>query len=233
MERVLELFKKASELQFEQKKTEEAYIILHHILKTYPDFAQRNVVNQMIHLLGNEELDFCKINLEEIAEEDRPIFEETLMQLGIVAEKNESAGPKKIYIASPFFNDEECAVLSRAEEILKGRGFDVFSPREHEVREGNVGDPIWSRETFLNDKAGIDWCDILVMLYWGNYSDSGTAWECGYAFATGKPVLVVQLGESSNLMIHEGSHTNLYGIEELEQYDFESMPKTAFTGTMF
>ena len=47
------------------------------------------------------------------------------------------------------------------------------------------------------------------MLYWGNYSDSGTAWECGYAYATGKPVIVLQLGESSNLMIHEGSHTNL------------------------
>jgi len=139
----------------------------------------------------------------------------------------------RIYLASPFFNEKECAVLSRAEEILKGRGFTVFSPREHETREGNVGSPAWSRETFLNDRAAIDWCDCVVMLYGGNYSDSGTAWECGYAYAAHKPVVVVQLGESSNLMVHEGSHTNLYSAEELQDYDFEQMPREAFAGKMF
>lgn len=231
MERVLELFKKASELQM-GKKSEEAVILCRHILKTYPDFSHKTVVNQMIDILASEELDFKKVSLSEIDEDDRPIFEEALKELGIDYSEEKSE-KNKIYIASPFFNDTETDALGRVEDILKGRGFDVFSPREHEVREGNVGDPVWSRQTFLNDKAGIDWCDFLVMLYWGNYSDSGTAWECGYAYATGKPVIVVQLGESSNLMVHEGSHTNLYSIEELETYDFKTMPQTPFTGTMF
>lgn len=140
---------------------------------------------------------------------------------------------KKIYIASPFFCEKETDVLSAVEVLLKGRGLDVFSPREHEVREGNVGKPEWSRATFQNDKAAIDWCDCVVMLYWGNYSDSGTAWECGYAYATEKPVIVLQLGESSNLMVHEGSHTNLMSIEELADYDFDAMKRTPFTGNMF
>ena len=139
----------------------------------------------------------------------------------------------KVYIASPFFNEQETEVLGQVETILKERGFSVFSPREHEVREGNVGSSAWSKETFLNDRAAIDWCDVVVMLYWGNYSDSGTAWECGYAYAVHKPVIVVQLGESSNLMIHEGSHTNLYSIEELREYDFETMPRSPYTGKMF
>ncbi len=139
----------------------------------------------------------------------------------------------KVYIASPFFNEQEMEVLGQVETILKERGFSVFSPREHEVREGNVGSSAWSKETFLNDRAAIDWCDVVVMLYWGNYSDSGTAWECGYAYAVHKPVIVVQLGESSNLMIHEGSHTNLYSIEELREYDFETMPRSPYTGKMF
>ena len=139
----------------------------------------------------------------------------------------------KIYLASPFFNENECEVLSRAEEILKGRGFTVFSPREHETREGNVGSNAWSKETISNDKAGIDWCDCVVMLYWGNYSDSGTAWECGYAYACHKPVVVVQLGDSSNLMVHEGSHTNVYGVEALASYDFECMPREPYSGKMF
>ncbi len=140
---------------------------------------------------------------------------------------------KKIYIASPFFNDKETEILGKVENILKARGLEVFSPREHEVREGNVGKPEWSRATFKNDKDAIDWCDAVVMLYWGNYSDSGTAWECGYAYATGKPVVVVHLGESSNLMVHEGSHTNLTSVEELEKYDFDKMEKFTFSGKMF
>lgn len=140
---------------------------------------------------------------------------------------------KKIYIASPFFNDKETEILSKVETLLKGRGLDVFSPREHEVREGNVGKPEWSKATFENDKKALDWCDIVVMLYWGNYSDSGTAWECGYAYATGKSVIVLQLGESSNLMVHEGSHSNIMSFEELENYDFENMPKLPFRGKMF
>ncbi len=140
---------------------------------------------------------------------------------------------KKIYLASPFFCEKETEVLGKVENILKARGLDVFSPREHEVREGNVGKPEWSKATFNNDKTALDWCDVVVMLYWGNYSDSGTAWECGYAYATKKPVLVVQLGELSNLMVHEGSHANLMSLEELEKYDFDTMPKKEFTGKMF
>ena len=140
---------------------------------------------------------------------------------------------KKLYIASPFFNDRETDVLSEVERILKERGFEVFSPREHETREGDVGSPVWSRQTFINDRNAIDWCDCVVMLYWGNYSDSGSAWECGYAYATRKPVIVLQLGDASNLMIHEGSHTNLFSLEELKDYDFDQMPQKAYTGKMF
>ena len=140
---------------------------------------------------------------------------------------------KNIYLASPLFNDGEIENIEKVEKILRDRGFYVFSPREHEVREGNVGSPAWSLDTFTNDVRGIDACDVVVALYYGGYSDSGTAWEIGYAFASHKPVVVVQLGEDSNLMIHEGSHTNLNSIEELKSYDFDALPRARFDGKMF
>ena len=140
---------------------------------------------------------------------------------------------RKIYLASPFFNDQEVECLDRAEQILRKRGYEVFSPREHNLPEETTGTASWSRKTFQVDRKGIDQADCVVLLYWGNYSDSGTAWECGYAYAIGKPVVVVQLGESSNLMVHEGSHTNLNGVEELEAYDFETMPVLKYTGKMY
>ena len=100
----------------------------------------------------------------------------------------------KIYLASPFFNDEELENVKKAEEILTKRGFDVFSPRLNEVRTVDTKNkPLWSKETFMNDRRFIDWADVMVMLYYGAYSDSGTAWECGYAFGTNTPVVVVHL----------------------------------------
>ena len=138
----------------------------------------------------------------------------------------------KIYLASPFFNEKELENVRIAEKILTERGFSLFSPRLNEVRtDENTQQSWWSKETFMNDKKFIDWADVVVMLYYGGYSDSGTAWECGYAYGTNTPV-VVQLGEDSNLMVHEGCHSNIT-LEELKTYDFEMLPAKPYKGKMF
>lgn len=139
----------------------------------------------------------------------------------------------KIYLASPFFNEKELENVKIAEKILTERGFSLFSPRLNEVRtDENTQQSCWSKETFMNDKKFIDWADVVVMLYYGGYSDSGTAWECGYAYGTNTPVVVVQLGEDSNLMVHEGCHSNIT-LEELKTYDFEMLPAKPYKGKMF
>ena len=139
----------------------------------------------------------------------------------------------KIYLASPFFNEEELKNVQNAEEILMNRGFQVFSPRLNEVRtDENTQSALCSKETFMNDKRFIDWADAVVMLYYGGYSDSGTAWECGYAYGTNTPVVVVHLGDDSNLMVHEGCHSNIR-LDDLVTYDFEKMPSLPYNGKMF
>ena len=139
----------------------------------------------------------------------------------------------KIYLASPFFNEKELENVKIAEKILTERGFSLFSPRLNEVRTDEITQQSWwSKETFMNDKKFIDWADVVVMLYYGGYSDSGTAWECGYAYGTKTPVVVVQLGEDSNLMVHEGCHSNIT-LEELKTYDFEMLPAKPYKGKMF
>lgn len=143
----------------------------------------------------------------------------------------------KIYLASPFFNEFEVQCLERAEKLLFGRGFRVFSPRLNEVRDEITSkDPVWSMETFLNDRRFIDWADVVVMLYHGCYSDSGTAWECGYAYGTRTPVVAVHIGKDpangSNLMVHESAHANIT-LDELATYDFEAMPAKRYRGVMF
>lgn len=134
-----------------------------------------------------------------------------------------------IYLASPFFNEEENAWVENAEKILRDRGFDVYSPRENEIREGNIQK--WAQFNFNADVNAIRDCDVMVMLYHGNYSDSGTAWECGYAYANGIPVVCVQIGDLSNLMVHCSARANIT-LEELKTYDFSKMPKIIYTGNM-
>lgn len=140
----------------------------------------------------------------------------------------------RLYLASPFFNPEEIINVELAEKILRKAGHDVFSPREHEVRDEETGTPAWAEKIFAGDKEGIDNAEAVVLLYYGNYSDSGTAWECGYAYATGKPVIVVHIKPStdSNLMVHVGSHSNVMGLAGLMDYDFAAMPKHVYTGAM-
>ena len=139
----------------------------------------------------------------------------------------------KIYLASPFFNEKELENVKIAEKILTESGFSLFSPRLNEVRTDEITQQSWwSKETFMNDKKFIDWADVVVMLYYAGYSDSGTAWECGYAYGTNTPVVVVQLGEDSNLMVHEGCHSNIT-LEELKTYDFEMLPAKPYKGKMF
>ena len=139
---------------------------------------------------------------------------------------------KKVYLASPFFTENDLKYVTQAENILEERGMDVFSPRKHEPRDtGEFGTVQWAEDVFRMDVNAIDDSDVVVMLYHGNMSDSGTAWECGYAYATGKPVVVVQIGTLSNLMVHCSARANVT-MEELKSYDLNRMDKKVYEGEM-
>lgn len=137
-----------------------------------------------------------------------------------------------IYIASPFFNEEEMKNLQKAEEVLTRRGYAIYSPRMHDDQEHAFQSPEWNRETFRLDLEGIDASDVVLVLFYGSYSDTGTAWECGYAYAKGKTVVLVHLGEVSNLMMQESARANIK-MEDLETYDFANPPKAEHRGRLF
>ena len=141
----------------------------------------------------------------------------------------------KVYIASPFFNEKEVSYVEQVEKILESKGLNIFSPMRNQMDTDygmQEGSREWSICTFMNDVKYLKWCDIVVGIYHGNYSDSGTAWELGYAYAMDKPVVLIQVGGDSNLMVHEGSHVSLT-IDELKDYDFSLMQSNFYTGKMF
>ncbi len=137
----------------------------------------------------------------------------------------------KIYLAGPFFNEDERKNIEMARDILRARGFDVFVPMEHKIENGeNMPNDEWGKAVFELDKQAIYQTDIIVALYYGLYSDSGTAWEIGFANCLGKKIAIVHLDkkQESSLMIVNGCDVNLGQIEDLKDYNFEKLEKTNF-----
>ena len=133
-----------------------------------------------------------------------------------------------IYLASPFFNIEEKNIVLKAVKILRNCGHNVFVPMEHEIENAwLLSNEDWAKQVFEMDIQAIDNCDEVVVLDFGLYSDSGTAWECGYAFAKGKKITTVSLTKGdSSIMIINGSHSHKQTLGGLKDLDF----KTTFYG---
>ena len=101
----------------------------------------------------------------------------------------------KLYLASPFFNDEELRHYRIAIERLRVSGYEVFVPQEHEVEGAwEMSNEEWAEQVYSMDEKAIWNCDVVIVLNFGLYSDSGTAWEAGYAKAHGKRVVQVLCG---------------------------------------
>jgi hypothetical protein len=107
---------------------------------------------------------------------------------------------REVYLAGPFFTNEQLNEIVIIEELLKNSGFSYFSPRK-ECRY-NAGDPeIVADRAFYLNCWHISTCKFVVAsLTW---KDTGTAWELGYAHAIKKPRLGVTslMSIGFNLMV--------------------------------
>jgi len=89
----------------------------------------------------------------------------------------------RLYLAGPLFTTAEQEFNSRLAALLRQAGYEIFLPQEHEQRDKSA------REIFLSDVAGVDWADAVVANMDGPDPDSGTCWECGYAYRK-KPIVL-------------------------------------------
>jgi len=118
----------------------------------------------------------------------------------------------KIYLAGPLFSLAEQGFNAELARFLERQGFEVWLPQEHEPRDNTA------RAIFEMDVAAIDWADMLVACMDGADPDSGTAFECGYAYAKGKPIICYRsdfrvAGDAAsapyNLMLSESATARL------------------------
>lgn len=91
----------------------------------------------------------------------------------------------KLYFAGPLFTTPERSWNAEVTAALRAAGHEVFLPQEQEPGKDGPG-------IFATDVGGLDWSDGLVAIMDGPDPDSGTAWEVGYAFGTGKSIVLVR-----------------------------------------
>lgn len=102
---------------------------------------------------------------------------------------------KKIYLASPFFDATECHYYHRAIEALRSAGYEVYVPQEHTIEGGwEMPNEEWARRVYCEDVNALRTCDVVMVMNFGMYSDSGTAWEAGFAYALQIPTVQVLCG---------------------------------------
>jgi nucleoside 2-deoxyribosyltransferase len=90
----------------------------------------------------------------------------------------------KIYLAGPLFTTPEREFNTQLAIRLRAAGHEVWVPQENPAAE------LTGKAIFEKDLQGLSAAEGVVAVMDGADPDSGTCWECGYAYAKGKPVVL-------------------------------------------
>jgi nucleoside 2-deoxyribosyltransferase len=138
----------------------------------------------------------------------------------------------RVYLAAPLFSEAERAYNLSIAGQLRNDFFNVYLPQE-------AGDDSAARNKeeqvriFSENLKALENADIIVAIIDGADADSGTAWEMGYAYAHGKPVIALRTDfrrsgghEKVNLMLEESSAVVTSTVELLEAIKSPSLGKS-------
>ncbi|KRN02070.1 nucleoside 2-deoxyribosyltransferase [Levilactobacillus senmaizukei DSM 21775 = NBRC 103853] len=141
----------------------------------------------------------------------------------------------QIYIASPFFSDEQVDRVQRVEAALAANPtvVDFYSPRLNQETANEQFTKPWAKEIYERDMTQIAAASLIVTVldFEAANVDSGTAYELGVATMSHKPIIAIQeKTERVNLMISESVHWYTQEIKSLASYDFNDLPSNEFNG---
>lgn len=95
----------------------------------------------------------------------------------------------RVYFAAPLFTQAEWVWNAGLAEALAGHGFDVLLPQLAAKPMLYGQKPFDAAPMFAENRGEIDKADAVLAVLDQPDPDSGTCWECGYAYGTGKPVV--------------------------------------------
>ncbi|WP_321469080.1 nucleoside 2-deoxyribosyltransferase [Halarcobacter sp.] len=136
---------------------------------------------------------------------------------------------KKIYIAGPdVFEKNSIEIGKKYVELCKKYGFIGLYPLDNQIDFNKKKQKI-AQDIFFANKKLIEECDIVIAnlnSFRGKESDSGTVWECGYAYGLKKEVYgyistsntYIQQFNSNEMKYENGIY---YDLEDRAIEDFD------------
>jgi len=95
----------------------------------------------------------------------------------------------RVYIAGPLCLEEERNFLEKIDKLCKKYELSTFLPHRDCGLWEKTQD---AKKIALGDLKGFDNCDFLIANLNGFNVGAGTAWEVGYAYAKGIPVIAIK-----------------------------------------
>lgn len=129
-----------------------------------------------------------------------------------------NAPPTDIYWAGPLFTIAEQQFNRDRAARLRSHGYPVYLPQEACT---GLSDP---QAIFRQCLRGLQRAALVVAVLDGADADSGTCWECGYAFRAGIPVVAVRTDfrgsgdfEGFNAMLYGAAAALVTGTDDLDR----------------
>lgn len=124
----------------------------------------------------------------------------------------------KVYLAGPWFNEEQKKIIDAVEFILM-RSFSVYSPRREVNLVPGKKYSVKDRQKVVDaNLKAISRCDFVVCIT--DYKDVGTLFEAGVGYEKHKPIVyvAVTLGDKPfNLMLANTGSAVAKSIDELTE----------------
>jgi nucleoside 2-deoxyribosyltransferase len=97
-----------------------------------------------------------------------------------------------IYFAGPLFTQGEWLWNAHLAKRLSNAGFEVILPQATAEPMLKNLKSFNANALFIANTAGIEQSDIVLAILDQADPDSGTCWECGYAYKAGRPIIGVR-----------------------------------------
>lgn len=127
----------------------------------------------------------------------------------------------KVYIAGNLCHKSEREFLEKIARLVESEGFKSFLPHRDVGLAKNIKDV---KRIFKGDiEDGFKNVDLVVAILDGLHIGAGTAWEIGYAYAHGIPIIGIKTDESIEDALDSLSAIVLYStdiaksLEELKE----------------
>ena len=139
----------------------------------------------------------------------------------------------KTYIAASFaYEDREKTEKRKAdidriaEKLKKVFKSDFYLPHHLTIPNAwGMSLEAWAQKVFEADFENLNHADRVIFISYGKENNSGSVWECGYAFAKDIPVVVIKMTDESESLMITSTATAIIRESDIETYDFLHCPR--------